>query len=137
LELKRQNKEDRNQDLPFRRTSRIPVNDENRIPEQSLRRKAFQGTSTTGDPKYMMGELNYTASKNGKTNQQIDFSSGEKISLKTQTEANLPKILEDKKLRKKNVDEKKKNRNKNDVSLTDLLTPCGQNISILKPPNFN
>ena len=119
MELKRQNKEERNQDLPFRRTSRMSMNDENRIPEQSLRRKAFQGTSTTADPKYMMGDLNYTASDRGKTHQQVDFSSDEKTIL--QTDAHLPKILEDKKLRKKVNEDEKKKRNKNDVSLTDLL----------------
>lgn len=110
LELKRQNKEDRNLDLPFRRTGRMNVNDENRIPEASLRRKPFQGTSTTMDPKFM-ADLNFTASSrpndNNGQSQQVDLS-----------HQVVPKVLEDRNIRKKKADE---NRKKNDVSLTDLL----------------
>jgi len=114
--LKRKNKEEKNHDLPFRRTSRMnKTNDENRIPEASLRRKAFQGTSTACDPKFM-GDLNYTASSRPNENNQSEYK---KIMLNTQTETGtqqVPKVIEDRKLRKI-----KQDRNKNDVSLRDLL----------------
>jgi len=128
LELKRQSKNLKNQDLPLVKTNKLSIIEEISRPESALRRKTFGETSTTGNPKFIPEDMCQTPSQIHDIQiPRTESSNGKKSDFKKvipQADSHFHRETNGSSKYIRKIEDMKRNNsnnNKNDISLSDLL----------------